>query len=209
MSTATTLTFTHFVDLLLVRLYELEKELGPEKFFNLNAIAGQLREKVPTKWVFDAGKVIEARGLATCLFVMGGRVDAELTGEGRMFVEQRQEENRGIIGDYLRDPATFVVVSGQGHQADVGSPGATVSQSVREERRPAFELLDQVEEGIKAEQTLSPEEKKDLLVDLETIRRQLEKREPNRHVLASLLEPLSRVSSLAGPVANLITLINA
>jgi len=53
-----------------------------------------------------------------------------------------------------------------------------------------------------------PQVKKDLLTDVETIRKQLEKREPNRVVLASLLEPLSQIASIAGAVANLIALIN-
>ena len=199
MSLAATLTFSRFIDLLLALLYDLEQEHGTEKFFDLSSMAAALKEKVPPRWVFDAGKVLESRGLATCIFALGGRVDAELTGEGRMLVEQKREQGAGIVAEYLERPADYVVV---------GSPGAAAARTIREERQPAFDLLDRMEQEIDADSTLGPQEKQDLRTDVDTLRKQLGKREPNRVVLASLLEPLSRVASIASSVANLITLIN-
>jgi hypothetical protein len=45
-------------------------------------------------------------------------------------------------------------------------------------------------------------------VDVAAVRGQLEKREPNRSVLAAILEPLSQVTSITSLVAELIKLIN-
>lgn len=208
MSVPATLSFSQLVELLLAQLYTLEQEHGAGRFFNLNGIAASLKEDIPSKWVFDAGRVLESRGLATCIFTMGGPVEAELTGEGRMFVEERRDQGSGIISEYQKCPQNFVVVSGQGHQVVVTSPGARVSQSIQEARKPAFELVEEIREQLQADAALGPQEKEDLLTDVETIRKQLEKREPNRVVLASLLEPLSQIASTAGAVANLIALIN-
>jgi len=208
MAASTSLRFSDFVDLLLARLYELEREHGPDKFFSLHALASEFKEPIPPKWVFDAGKVMEARGLASCLFMVGGHVASELTGEGRMHVEERRREKSGIIAAFAETPGNFVVVSGDRNQVVVGSPGARSSSTIEEERRPAFELIDRIEGDLDEDETLGEQEKKDFLSDVATIRRQLEKREPNRVVLASLLEPLSHVGSIASSVANLITLIN-
>ena len=90
---ATALRFSQFVDLLMVRLYELDLQEG-DRFFDLNAIARQIRESVPSGWVFDAAKVLQTRGLAECIFTFGG-IQAQLTGEGRLYVE----EGRGVTRD--------------------------------------------------------------------------------------------------------------
>ena len=55
---------------------------------------------------------------------------------------------------------------------------------------------------------MSDSEREDLLTDVQMVEQQLRKREPNRAVLAALLEPLSRVASIGGFVADLVRLLN-
>jgi len=204
----TPLKFSEFVDLILARLYELEREASPGVLLDLNGIAQELTIKVPPQWVFDAGKVLESRGWAQVVFTFGGGCHARLTGEGRLYVED--QGRTGIIQRYHAAPAQFVSVSGVGNQVIVGSTTAAVSQAIaiEQERAPAFHVLRQLKEMLRQDAVLTGPERDDLLTDVEMIEQQLRKREPNRAVLAALLEPLSRVTSIAGFVADLVRLFN-
>src|SRR5689334_12670458 len=102
----TKVKFSEFIDLLLARLYDLESQGETGRFFDLSAIASELSVDVPQQWVFDAAKVLESRGLAQVLFTMGGRSQATLTGEGRIFVEE--EAGSGIIRRYHSHPEEFL-----------------------------------------------------------------------------------------------------
>jgi hypothetical protein len=210
MSTATNrMKFSEFVDLLLARLYDLDQESpGGKVYFDLNAAARQLIVPVPPGWVFDAGKVLESRGLAQCVFTLGGGCHAVLTGEGRLYVEE--ERGTGIIHKFHESPQNYVVVSGSSNQVVVGGSqsGVTQTATVERERQPAFELLESIERQLKADTTLDDQERSDLLADVGMIRGQLSKRQPNRVALAALLEPLSKVASIGGFVMNLIKLLN-
>lgn len=200
------LKFSQFVDLILARLYDLEQE-GRTGYTEINAIAGELSQKVPSNWVWDAAKVLEARGLANCEFFVGGVCIAELSGEGRLFVE---EGGSRIIQEYKSDPAQFVIATGRDNQVVVagGKATATQSRTIAEERKPAFDLIQQIEELLEQDDSMSPEEKRDLGSDLEGVKGQLSKRAPNRDALASLLNGLSQVRSVAGSVAELVKLLN-
>jgi hypothetical protein len=97
-----TFKFSQFIDLLLVRLYELDHQRG-DRFYNLNAIAESIKEDgVPQKWVFDAAKVLDSRGLATCMYSRGG-AQAQITGEGRLYIE----ENRGTTEEIRKHPDNY------------------------------------------------------------------------------------------------------
>ncbi len=208
MVTQNKLKFSEFIDLILARLYELEQTEGGGSFFDLNAIAKELKEAPPQQWVFDAGKVLESRGLAQVVFTMGGGCHAMLAGEGRLFVEQ--EQGTGIIKQYHQAPQNYVVIRGSGNQVVVGGDQGTITQSmsIEKEREPAFKLLEQIRDRLGNDASLGEAEKKDLLTDVQGIEQQLKKREPNRQALAGLLESLSQVASVAGHVANLIRLFN-
>jgi hypothetical protein len=56
---------------------------------------------------------------------------------------------------------------------------------------------------------LDPSEREEFLSDVEAVRQQLRKREPNRPALAALLAPLSQIASIAGQVTTLIKWLNA
>ena len=208
MSDQATIKFSEFIDLLLARLLELEHEGGPGAFFDLNEVAQELKPEIPAQWVFDAGKVLESRGWAQVLFSMGGGCHARLTGEGRLYVEE--ERGTGMIQRYHAAPGQFVSVTGVGNQVIVESRTGAVSQKVgiEQERAPALRVLHQLKDTLRADATLTGPEREDLLADVEMIEQQLRKREPNRAVLAALLEPLSRITSITGFVANLIRWFN-
>jgi hypothetical protein len=65
-----------------------------------------------------------------------------------------------------------------------------------------------LKDALRQDATLPGSEREDLLTDVEMIEQQLRKREPNRAALAALLEPLSRITSIAGFVADLIRWFN-
>lgn len=205
---APSMTFSDFIDFLLLRLYQLEREHGAGRFFLLNPIARELKEEIPLAWIRDAAKVLESRRLARSMFMVGGLVQAELTGEGRLWVE----ENKGAVKKLREIQAQITVnVSASNNQIAVaGRDQATLSQvlTIEAQREPAFKLLDEIQAQIKDDAALSESERADHLTDVEMVRTQLKKRAPNRPALAAILEPLSQVTSIATRVAELINLIN-
>jgi hypothetical protein len=185
MNTVTKLNFSEFVDLILATLYGLEKEHG-DHFFDVVEINRRLKEPAAQHWVFDAGKILESRGLARCIFELGGVCRAQLTGEGRLFVEERAKQD-GIIKEYRQEPQNFVIVSGSGNQVVVGAAGnAHQEMTIEKERQPAFTLVEEIQSRLEKDRSISRPDLKDLLDDPETIRRQLKKREANRPALAAL-----------------------
>ena len=79
---------------------------------------------------------------------------------------------------------------------------------IEKEREPVFHLIDLIGAALEKDSGLSDQQKKEMRVDVAAVRGQLEKREPNRSVLAAILEPLSQVTSITSLVAELIKLIN-
>jgi hypothetical protein len=207
MALADTLKFSEFMELLLARLYDMERSTRSMEYFDLNDAAQSLNVTVPKDWVFDAARVLEGRGLADTILTLGGGAHARLSGEGRLFVEEQR--GTGIITKYHENPTPYVVVAGNQNQVGVGGEQQVrQTTSIEKEREPAFELLDEIRRKIAQDRELGQQEKEDLLTDVESVRGQLKKREPNRTVLAALLQPLSTVSSVANLVASLIKLLN-
>jgi hypothetical protein len=202
---ATALKFSQFVDLLMTRLYELDHQQG-DRFYDLNALAAQIREAIPPGWVFDAGKVLQTRGLAECLFTYGG-IQAQLTGEGRLYVE----EGRGITKEVSDHPENYfnVTVIGDSNQVAAvhGQSAATQSQTLKE-RAPAFRVLQEIERTLNSDQSLDGPRKLEAGTLLNLLRIQLEKEEPDRSLVGALLDSLGRTSSIAGVVANLVKILN-
>ncbi len=206
MSTATKMKFSEFIDLLLAALSDRDQQPGgSERFHDLYEIARKLKEPVPDKWIFDAAKVLEARDLIQAVFSFGA-AHAQLTGQGRLYVEE--ERGTGIIHRFHQERDHFIFRGED--EGDAVSEGSTVGRpiDVEKERRAVFTLLDRIEELLKKERFLNAKERQDLLADLESVRGQLRKREPNRTALAELLAPLNYISSVRGVAANLIQLIN-
>lgn len=202
------LSFSDLVNLLLVQLYELDQE-HPGEFFDLNDINRRLKSPCEDTWLLDAGNVLASRGLIQEAFTFGA-LDAQITGEGRLLVEQRRSQPGTVEKQYYDDPQGFVVtVTGNQNVVAVASGGSDVRQrAVRASRAPAFRLLDQIKKAVEQDQEIGSQQRQDLLEDVTLIEKQLERQEPNRPALAALLQPLSQVASIAGHVANLIRLIN-
>jgi hypothetical protein len=198
--------FIQFVEILLVRLYELD-QIEPG-FYSLNEIADELldRDKVPEQWVFDAGKILESRGWAKCIFTLGGECDASITGEGRIYVEE--EKGTGTIKEYMGNPKIFL--TGEINQIELSSRDRRVSQaSDLTMRKPNFELLDKIVDRIRQTKEIQNEQKEELIESVEMVKKLLNKPEPNRSAIAALLQPLGDVASLTSLVFTLIDRINA
>jgi len=204
MTIQTPIKFGQFIDLLMARLLELEQETGAGVLIDLNEISRELKVSVPDQWIFDAGKVLESRGWAQVVFTMGGGCHARLTGEGRLYVEE--ERGTGIIREYHEAPAQFITVSGTGKVIAAADVSHTVM--IERERAPAFRLLGQIKDALQRDPTMTESEREDLLTDVNIVEQQLRKREPNRAVLAALLEPLSQITSIAGFTTDLVRLLN-
>lgn len=198
--------FSEFVDLLLVKLYELDRA-QPDTYFNLDNVAQDIRGDIPTSWVFDAAKVLETRALADVLFTFGG-TDAKISGEGRLYVE----EGRGITQQAIQQPNQyFIHVTGSQNQVVTGSHSGAVTQTttIEAERAPAFKILAEIKERLNRDASLSPEVKAEATSYATLIENEIKKREPNRNLIGAVLEPLSKIASIAGSVASLIKLFNA
>lgn len=204
---ATKMQFKEFIDLLLVRLYDLDRA-DASQYFDLNAIAHEIREEIPAEWPFDAAKVLETRGLATCIYAYGG-TKAQLTGEGRLYVE----EERGTTRKIREAPANYfnVSISGTNNQIAAGHhhQGTTQTLTLEQEREPAFRLVDEAMKDLQNDQTVNSATREEGKTYLELLRLQLKKQEPDRSLVAAVLEPLSKISSIAGNIATLIRLFNA
>jgi hypothetical protein len=201
--------FSQFVDLLLVGLHDAEPG-STGRLIDLYAIADQLRTTVPPDWVVDAAKVMQSRGLALVSINSRGCY-ARLTGEGRLYVEQRK--GTGIIDQYRQDPHQFVQhvhVSGSSNNVVVGAGMSDVQQDATggQENARILEVLRDMERRVKADATLGDAERDDALSDVESVRTQLRKGKPNRTVLAALLDSLGRIASIGVQVMTLIKMIN-
>jgi hypothetical protein len=197
--------FSGFIDLLLARLYDIERQQEQGKFWSLNSIASQMKEKIPTIWVLDAARIMESRGLVTAIYTFGGNVRAELSGDGRMYVEENR--GTGVIAEYKKHPSRFFAAKPQTGRSGSARP-LERKATLAEERKPLFDVIGKMKHGLRQDKSLSAESRSDALRDLATIEEQLKKREPNRSAIAALLEPLSRIGSIADHIANVITLIN-
>jgi hypothetical protein len=200
-----TYKFTEFVDLLLVALYEADQSDVGEGFQNLEALAATIKGVVPRDWVFDAAKVLQTRALADCLFTFGG-TRGKITGQGRLYVESGQ----GFTKTAQESHATYyVTVSGSGNQVVTGQNSSVVQTMNQLESSPALRLLDEIGEKIQKDNTLDGPSKLEATTYTDLLRFEVKKAEPNRTLIATLLESLSKIASIAGNVASFIRLLNA
>lgn len=202
---ATRLKFGEFLDALLVRLYELDSDEGP-RFFNLDQIVGQMAAPPPRGWIFDAAKVLESRGLARCLYTFGG-ADAELTGEGRLYVE----EDRGTTPEIRSHRENYfnISITGNNNQVVSGNQGPVrQALTIEQQRAPTFDLLREIENTLQQDQSLKGPQRLEAPTYIHLIRIQVEKEQPDLAVIAAVLDPLSKIPSIATKIANLASLLN-
>jgi len=195
------LSFTEFVELMLARIVEADRQ-EPGAYVDMIPLADELRQDIPIDWVFDAREALELRGLVDPMKVIGRIAPAKLTGEGRLYVEQGGDT--GVIDEYRQHPSNFVIVSGTGHQVAVGVQG-DVSQSSGDAGVPeeVWELLDAIEEKLRADTSLDQRAREDALSDVTMARAQLERPEPNKRAALALIDPLAKVAAIGEFVARL------
>ena len=80
-------------------------------------------------------------------------------------------------------------------------------QTIKEKRDQLFETIDRIRELLEQDQSIEQEERYDMLVDIDTVRAQLDKKTPNRNALLALLEPLSERISPSSLIARVIQLV--
>ena len=90
-----------------------------------------------------------------------------------------------------------------------GQDVSGVSQTIAQPVSPALRLLDEMAEKIQGDNTLSQATKDEAKQYTDLLRFEVKKPEPNRTLIATLLESLSKISSIAGSVASFIRLLNA
>lgn len=205
---AESLTFTDFVEFVLVRLYDLDS--GELSFIDVDAIAAELKG-VPPTWAADAVQFLDQQGYVKAALAFASS-QAIITGAGRMRVEQKQREADSIAHRYREHPQeivqNFVTVMGTGHQVAVGVKGDVSQTSITPgERDEILRLLADIALGIGDTDELSPSERGDVLADLDTVRAQLQKREPNRTAIAAVLTPLVQIATVAGPVLEVLHML--
>jgi len=192
------LTFTAYCDLVLVRLYEAEREAdrnpGAPRVIDVASLMADITEQgVPEDWAWDAAAWIINQGYAND-YLTDASATTSLSPEGRIYVEA-PERGTGIIGRYHQG-SQFVVIHGDSNQVSVGH-GQTVTQTIGEfSKEEVEELLDQAESRLQADATLTDSARQDALADIDSIRTQVAKAAPNRNVLAALATTLGSVASL-------------
>jgi hypothetical protein len=201
-----TYKFSEFVDMILVRLYELDRQ-DSQRFVDLSVIQKELKEQVPTSWLIDAAKVLQSRGLAECMITYSG-VFAQISGEGRLYVEDGRGYTKKI--EESRSSYYNINVSGGINQIVSGSSTGSATQTVTnaKDTGPWANLIDTIESKLKNDGSLSEVEKDDALTYLNVVRGELRKQEPNQSIVAAVLQPLSHILSVASQVANLIKIFN-
>ena len=156
--------------------------------------------------MFDAAKVLENRSLARCLYTFGG-ASAELTGEGRLYVE----EDRGATQEIRSHPGQYfnITITGNNNQVVSGTQNqANQAPDLRAQRAPTFELLHDIEQTLQKDPSLQGPQRLEATTYVNLIKLQIEKQQPDLAVIAAVLDPLGRIPSIASKVANLASLLN-
>jgi hypothetical protein len=197
--------FSDFVDLVLVRLYELD-QAGNDDFVDLSNVQKEIKGQVPLSWLFDVAKVLQSRSLAQCILSRRG-VFAHISGEGRLYVENRG----GKTGEIEANRSNYyITVSGDNNQVVAGQTTGSTTQRMSNDQSqgPWGQLVDSIEEKVKSDLSLDTENKDQALSYVNVVRGELRKNEPNRTIVAAVLEPLSQIISVASQVATLIKAFN-
>ena len=205
------MTTEELAELFLARLYELADEAPhPNFLFSVNDFAPKLgitdREEVQKvlNYLGDRGFIILAS------FDMFGAISAGITIEGSVFVEKGGET--GMIERYRKSPQTLVGASSE------PSPRAIdrETQAANEEgqspffaRRAVEAILEDIEDLLKRDRTVTAEAMKDFLSDLATLKIQMERNVKNRQIINVVLGNLSSIPSIAPLVTGLNCMIEA
>lgn len=202
------MTNTQLAELFLVKLYELAESRGHMTVHGLNQIARQFGVTDASK-VFNIAKSLEGRGLITALFTHDLTVSACITGDGSLFVEQGGAT--GVIGEFRRSPAQFIVDNSTHFHGPVSGSNVAVRSTVgsQEVAGNVETLLRAITDRLAADSSLDETRLRELQQDVEGLRLELQRSSPRRGVLRELLSTLSDVSSIAQLAVELQTALGA
>jgi hypothetical protein len=199
------MTTEEIAELFLAHLYELADEAPhPNFLFSVNDFMPKLgmidREEVQKaiNYLGDRGFVILAS------FDMVGGISAAITIEGSVFVEKGGET--GMIKQYRKNPQTLVRTPLVPSFPPIDQER---NETVNEERNPIFArcaveaILEDIEDMLDRDDTVTADIKKDLLSDLATIKIQMERNVRSRQIIDVVLDNLSRISSIVPLVTGL------
>jgi hypothetical protein len=199
------MTTEEIAELFLAHLYELADEAPhPNFLFSVNDFMPKLgmidREEVQKaiNYLGDRGFVILAS------FDMVGGISAAITIEGSVFVEKGGET--GMIKQYRKNPQTLVRTPLVPSFPPIDQER---NETVNEERNPIFArraveaILEDIEDMLDRNDTVTAHIKKDLLSDLATIKIQMERNVRSRQIIDVVLDNLSRISSIVPLVTGL------
>jgi len=197
------MTTEEIAELFLAHLYELADEAPhPNFLFSANDFIPKLgiidREEVQKaiNYLGDRGFVILAS------FDMLGGISAGITIEGSVFVEKGRET--GMIKQYRKNPQTLVRTPLTPSSPPIDQEK---TEAVNEEqdaifgRRAVEAILEDIEDMLDRDDTVTADAKKDFLSDLATIKIQMERNVRSRQIIDVVLGNLSSISSIA-PLVN-------
>jgi len=197
------MTTEEIAELFLAHLYELADEAPhPNFLFSANDFIPKLgiidREEVQKaiNYLGDRGFVILAS------FDMLGGISAGITIEGSVFVEKGGET--GMIKQYRKNPQTLVRTPLTPSSPPIDQEK---TEAVNEERDAIFgrraveAILEDIEDMLDRDDTVTADAKKDFLSDLATIKIQMERNVRSRQIIDVVLGNLSSISSIA-PLVN-------
>jgi len=206
------MTTEELAELFLAHLNELVNEAPhPNFFFSVNDFAPKLgitdRDELQKaiNYLGDRGFIILAS------FDMLGGISAGITIEGSIFVEKGGET--GIIKQYCKNLQPSI----RNHsEPSLPTIDQERTETINEEKQTFFfarrsveAILDDIEDVLKRDDTVSTEAKKDLLYDLATLKIQIERNVKNRQIFNVVLGNLSNIPSIAPLVTGLSCIVEA
>ena len=201
------MTTEELAELFLAHLYNLaEAAPHPNFLFSVNDFAPMLgitdREELQKALdsLGDRGLIILAS------FDMFGGISAGITIQGSVFVEEGGQT--GIIERYRKAPQTFIKTP-----SELFSPTVVQdrTETVNEEKQGPFlagraveAILADIEDILKRDNTVAPFTRKDLLLDLATLKHQMERSVKNKRLIDAVLANFSAIPS----ITPLVTALN-
>jgi hypothetical protein len=203
------MTTTQLTELLLLRLYDLANSRGHGEPIDLAAVAEEFGETDQMK-VYTAGTILQSRGLIRAAFRYGGAIDAWITGDGELFVEQGG--TTGVISAFRRDPSGFVSVDQSTHfHGPVSGSNVAVHSQVGNQSSPIprdlTDFIDRIDGTLRQDLSLAEAQRRELFDDVQTLRDELQRQKPRSGILREILSTLADVSSVAGLVIQLLPLL--
>ncbi len=190
------LSFTEFVDLLLVRLYDLDKQAAGQPH-NVDAVAEELRPAIPKPWVSQATEALSGRGWVDDSMSVDQATIASITGEGRLYVEGREHQTE-VIERYRQQPANYVYVEGNVGNLAVGTAGDVSQTSLTVDvQAQALRIVAEMRGALEGDETLDAETRDEALADVSALEGQIKRRKLNKNVVAGLIGSLSGIASVA------------